>query len=258
MDEIFRDLQRLQQYGEMLQDAVNESLRSAPQRSEGTDPTGSVRTVLGPDGLPETIRVSPYWNQKLRPDGFAGAVNAACMAAVQKRGAEWAETMRKSGWQERLERLDADANAAAAATPADPDPVPPAYRRPHGRPPRPMDELAEETISLLDSSMHEASQAGPPRTPRGTGTNRGGTLEISVSSEGQVACQADPRWVAQQSGAQLSMTLASVLDTARERLAAAAGPAAANDPGAKIKTAAGKLQREILAALNELQGPGQR
>jgi hypothetical protein len=257
MEETFRDLQRLQRYAEMLQDAVNESLRLAPQHSEGTDPTGSVRAVLGPDGLPERIRVSSYWNQKLRPDAFAGAVNAACLAAVQQRGAEWAETMRKSGWQERLERLDADADAAAAATAADPNPVPPAYRRPDGRPPKPATELAEEAISLMDSGIREAREAGPPRTPRGTGTNQGGTLEITVSSAGQVVCQAAPRWVAQQTGAQLSTALASVLATARERLAAASA-AAANDPGAKIKSAAENLQRELLAALTDLQGFGQR
>jgi hypothetical protein len=255
MDESLRDMQRLVRYGEMLQEAVTDSLRLAPQHSEGADPTGSVRAVLGPDGLPETIRVSPYWNQKLRPEEFAGAVNAACMTAVQKRGAEWAETMRKSGWQQRLERLDGDA-ASAAAT-ADPNPVPPAYRRANGNPPRPMGELAEEAISLIDAGMQQASAAGPPRTPSGTGTSRGGTLEISVSAAGQVACRADPRWVAQQSGAQLSMALASVLATARERLTAA-GAAAANDPAAKIRSAAENLQRDILAAMNDLQGFGQR
>jgi hypothetical protein len=258
MDEMFRELERLRRYGEMLQDLVNESLRSAPQRAEGTDPTGSVRTVLGPDGLPETIRVSPYWNQKLRPEEFAGAVNAACQAAAQQRGAEWAETMRRSGWQDRIQRLDQDATAAAAATAAEPNPVPPAYRRPDSRPPKSLDDLAEEAISLMDSGMSLASHAGPPRSPRGTGADRSGTLEIRVSADGQVACRADPRWVAQQSGAQLSMALASVLATAREKLTAEVGAAAANDPSAKIKSAAETLQREILAAMSGLQEFGQR
>ena len=254
MDESLRDMRQLLRYGETLQEAVTESLRLAPQHSEGGDPTGSVRTVLGPDGLPETIRVSPYWNQKLGPEEFAAAVDAACLTAVQTRGAEWAETMRKSGWQQRLDRLDTDATTAA---PADPNPVPPAYRRANGNPPRPMTELAEEAISLIDAGLHQVSEAGPPRTPRGTGTSRGGTLELSVTSAGQVTCRADPRWVAQQSGAQLSMALASVLATARERLAAA-GAAAASDPAAKIRSAAETLQREILAAMNDLQGFGER
>lgn len=251
MDEIFRDLERLRYYGTMLQDLVGEFQRSAPERSEGTDPTGSVRAVLGRDGLPETIRVSGYWKEKLQPAAFGSAVTAACQAAMQRRGAEWAETMQRAGWQDRLARLDADADAAAARHAADPNPVPPAFRRSNGRPPRSLDAIAEQTMSLMDSTLSAVPQTGPgPQAPQGTGANRTGTLQLSVSSEGLVSCQADPRWVAQQTGAQLSAVLAELLATARTRLAAAVSAASA--PGDKVKEAAADLQAEIMSVLANL------
>jgi hypothetical protein len=65
MEEILRDLARLRRAGTMLQELMTEVQRAAPERSEGTDPTGMVRAVLGPDGLPESIQVSSYWKEKL-------------------------------------------------------------------------------------------------------------------------------------------------------------------------------------------------
>jgi hypothetical protein len=261
MDDIFRQVEELRQYGTMLQKLVEEFQRSAPERSTGSDPTGAVQVAVGPDGLPETIKVSPYWREKLQPEAFAGAVNAACLAAVHQRGAEWAETMRRSGWQERLARLDADAASAAAAEAAGPNPVPPAYRRAsppangrtNGRPVRPLTEIAERAISLLDTTMSTPAMTGQvPQPPHGTGGRPDGALQLSVSSEGQVVCQAMPQWVSQQSGAQLQTALSSALATARQRLAAAV--AAARGPAAEIKRAADELQQEILGVLSDLQG----
>jgi hypothetical protein len=249
MDEILRDLARLRRYGGGLQDLLGELQRMAPERSEGTDPSGAVRAVLGPDGLPETIRVSPYWKEKTQADAFGEAVTGACLAAMRQRGAQWSESMRRSGWQERLDQLDTGtggAGAGGAAAEADPDPVPAAFRRANGAPPRPLDVLAEESISLLDAALRPV----PAPRPAGAGTNRGGTLEISLSADGQVSCRADARWVQQQSGAQLSTALSDALAAARDRLAAAASTQVVSGvAGAKAE---GLLQ-EILAVLGDPQ-----
>ena len=255
MDEVLRDLARLRRYGSGLQNLLGELQRMAPERSEGTDPSGAVRAALGPDGLPETIRVSPYWKEKAQPDELAAAVTAACLAAMRQRGAQWSETMRGSGWQQRLDRLAAEAGTAGAGTAGagtaeagtaaeHDDPVPPAFRRANGGPSRPLDVLAEESISLLDAAMRPV----PAPQPGGAGTNRGGTLEIALSAGGQVSCRADARWVAQQSGAQLSAALSDALAAARDRLAAATSTQVVSGVGGD--KAQGLLQ-EILAVLGD-------
>jgi hypothetical protein len=240
MEEILRDLARLRRTGTLLQELMTEVQRAAPERSEGTDPTGMVRAVLGPDGLPESIQVSSYWKEKLPAASLGAAVTAACRAAMQRRGAAWAEVLERSGWEQRLEGLDADAASTAALAP---DPVPPAFRRPGHVPPRPLDVLAEESMSTLDAAMRP-----PPRmTPSpGAGANRARTLEIILEPGGEVSCRADPRWASRLSGAQLSAELASVLAMARR----GAAEAAATKTEAEAGRAAGQERRENL--LNEL------
>lgn len=242
-DDILRDLTQLRQYGSRLQELLGEMQRAAPQRSEGTDPSGMVRAVLGPDGLPETIRVSGYWKEKLSPDAFAAAVAGACQAATVRRGEEWAGVLARTSWQERLAELDTTPGASPAAGAAEPDPVPSAYRRGNGAPPRRLDTLAEEAISLNNSVM----PVNVPAPPSGASRNRSGTLEITLSPGGQVSCRADPRWVAQQTGAQLSTALSEVLAMARERLATARAQAVAAVPD--VRGRAESLMQELIAAM---------
>ena len=242
-DGILHDLAQLRQYGSRLAELLDEMQRAAPQRSEGTDPSGMIRAILGPDGLPESIRVSGYWKEKLPPDAFAAAVAGACQAATGRRGQDWADVLTRTGWQERMSQLDAGPGGQPAAPAAEPDPVPPAYRRGNGAPPRRLDTLAEESISLMDTVM----RADVPASPSGAGRNRSGTLEITLSPGGQVSCRADQRWVAQQSGAQLSTALSEVLATARDRLATAtaAVSAAVPDVGGRAES----LMQELIGAM---------
>lgn len=243
MDEdILHDLAQLRQYGNRLQELLGEMQQAAPQRSEGTDPSGMVRAVLGPDGLPESIRVSGYWKEKLPPDAFAAAVAGACQAATARRGQDWADVLTRTRWQERLSELDDDGTFPGGRA-AEPDPVPPAYRRGNGGPPRRLDTLAEESISLMGTVM----RAEVPAPPSGAGRNRSGTLELTLSPGGQISCRADPRWVAQQTGAQLSTALSEVLGAARDRLASAAAEvsAAVPDVGGRAES----LMAELIAAM---------
>lgn len=244
MDDILRDLERLRRYGSGLQSLLSELQRMAPQRSEGTDPTGMVRAVLGPDGQPETIRVSSYWKDKLQPASFAEAVTAACMAAVQQRGAEWSETLQRLHWQERLERLDADTSTPAGPAPA--GQIPSAFRRANGTPPRPVDQYAEDVISVLDAAL---SSEPPAQPPAGAGTNRGSTLEIRLGPGGRLACRADQSWVARQSGVQLSEALSTALTAARRQLAAAEAAAAASTQALTVRT--DRLMTEIFGSYGD-------
>lgn len=244
MDDMLRDLARLRHYASGMQQLFEELQLAAPERSEGTDRSGTIHAVLGRDGLPIQFRVRSWWRERLTPESFGAAVTEACQEAVKDRGALWAQQLRESGWQQRLDRLEDD----SAQTPqADPDPVPPAFRRPaSSTQPRPLGVLAEEAIDLLDVVTRQAATPQPQRAG-GSGANQHGTLTVTVSPGGQASCQADPRWVSQRSGAQLSQALNEVLTKARRNLTAS--PSAATDFPTGEADRHERLMTEISAAL---------
>jgi hypothetical protein len=248
MDDLLGDLARLRHYATGLQELMDELQQASPERSEGSDRSGMVHAVYGRDGLPESIRVSPYWKEKLQPAGFAAAVVGACQAAATQRGTEWSRTLSRAGWQERADRLDQDSARAAAS---DPNPVPPAFRRPGSgspTPPRPIPVLAEEAIGLLD--LASSPSAWPsPEPAKGSGGIRGGSLTITLVSGGQISCQADPHWVAQRSGAQLTEAIGEALAAARRELASAAGSVA--DRNRADTARADRLVEESIAVIED-------
>jgi hypothetical protein len=80
----------------------------------------------------------------------------------------------------------------------------------------------------LGGTAIRAARAPRPN-PRGVGKNRGGTLVLTLSRGGQVSCQADPRWVAGQSGHQLTEALSAALAAARRELVASCGSSSSED-----------------------------
>ncbi len=262
MEEILRRLEQLREYASGLQNLATEAAEAAPGHSEGADRTGMIRVIVGRDGLPESIRVAAQWQQKLEPGSFAAAVMAAFQAAAKQRAAAWSAVLADSGWQERLDRL-AD-ETSAAGTPKTSS-VPAAFRRGlgNGRPPRPLEMLAEDVIGVLDEAARSAAAASgtPPRTARGTGSNRIRTLTITLSRTALAACEADPAWVARQTGPRLVEALAAALTAAREDLARVvpAGAGGAADPAvaAGSHRDAGQhldgVLAEIFATLNDPQ-----
>jgi hypothetical protein len=218
MEEIVRDLARINRYAAGLQQLMADLQQASPESSQGVDRSGAVQAVLGRDGLPEAIRVEANWKGRLDPRSFAAAVTEASEAATRERGLAWSRELERSGWQQRAGRLGAD---SASAPPMPAGAVPPAFQRAGGARPRSADRLAEEVIDLAGTAVRAAR--APRQSPRGVGKNRGGTIILTLSRGGQVSCQADPRWVAAQSGHQLTEALSTALAAARQELAASCG-----------------------------------
>jgi hypothetical protein len=244
MEEIVRDLARINRRAAGLQQLMAELQQASPESSRGVDRTGAVQAVLGRDGLPEAIRVHANWNGMLDPRSFAAAVTEAIEAATRERGLAWSRELERSGWQERAGRLGAD-GASPPATPS--GAVPSAFQRAGGSRPRSAQRLAEEVIDLAETAVKAAR--APRHSPRGTGKSRGGTLVLTLSRGGQVSCQADPRWVAGQSGHELTEALSAALATARQELAASSASSPAND----FATRQQQLLGEIFATLENPQ-----
>ena len=68
-EDLIRELVRLQRYASQLHALIAEAQAQAPRSARGTDSSGAVHVLLGPDGLPESIRVDPDWRQRLDPLG---------------------------------------------------------------------------------------------------------------------------------------------------------------------------------------------
>jgi hypothetical protein len=245
MEEIVRDLARINRHAAGLQQLMADLQQASPESSRGVDRTGTVQAVLGRDGLPEAIRVQADWKGRLDPRSLAAAVTEASEVAMRERGLAWSRELERSGWQQRAAQLGAD-SASAPSMPA--GAVPPAFQRADGARPRSADRLAEEVIDLAGTTIRAAR--APRHSPRGVGKNRGGTLVLTLSRGGQVSCQADPRWVAEQSGHQLTEALTAALTAARRQLAASSTSSpSGNDFAARQQ----HLLGEIFATLENPQ-----
>jgi hypothetical protein len=206
--DLIRELQQIQRYAAGLQDLLAQAQAQAPQQAEGTDRSGAVHVVLGPDGFPETIRVDSGWERRLSPEAFGGAVGEAFSAAIGDRLAAWTTTLRQQDWQAGVDRLRAGVEHA---------PVAPTVRR-DARPvrPRPLDAVTEDLIRAFDTVDELAA---PPAPVAGTGSAASDRLSITLAASGALSCTADPRWVSRQSPAALMSALSDALQAARADLA---------------------------------------
>jgi hypothetical protein len=247
VEEVSRSLRRLTNYAAGLQDLFSELQQAAPGSSQGSDRSGAVQAVLGPDGLPESIRVHVRWNEKLQADAFAAAVSEACQAAMRERGLAWSRVLEKSGWQQRADRLK---NGPASTPSPAPGAIPPAFRRADGAGRRRSAErMAEEVIELLDAASERAA-GGRPQNPRGQAIITGSGLTLTLSNGGQVSCQADPKWVAGKSAAQLSEALSMALVKARQALKES-GSSASDSQAQDLISRQEHLMADLLTALDD-------
>lgn len=261
-----RDLKQLNQRAVALGRLLADLDQAAPSHSEGTDRSGAVTAIYDARGLPEEILVRARWEERLNPAGFGAAVVEACESALRERGAAWYRALERSGWQERVRRLDYGADGPGRFGPmgdgpgrfrglddhpgaADfgPGSVPAAFR-PNGGGNRPwvMDILAEEVMGLFDTAMSAAERT--LREPQeGTGVNPERTLKLTLTPGGQVSCQAGSRWVERQPGSALTEALSGVLATARRNLAAATSGGLDD----RVAAQAAQLTQEVLADLRD-------
>jgi hypothetical protein len=246
-DDLLRELSRLQRYAAGLRELLSEAQAESPRQTEATDRSGAVRMVLGPDGLPVSIRVAAGWERKIAPAAFGGAVAEAFSAAARERMAAWTQQLSDSRWQQKAGRLREDISAGRPGTPH--DQVPPAFTRDPGDiQPRPIDALAEDVLKALDAAQ-EAAAAKPAKPPQGTGQSAMGKLVLTLSSGGLVSCTADPRWVSQQTAVKLTDALGQALAAARTQLAEATK--AAQAAATQRSDGLSQLLGEALSLLND-------
>jgi hypothetical protein len=157
-DDVLRDLRRLQQYAAGLRGLLTDADAHAPQQAAGADRTGAVSVLLGPDGLPNSVRVAPDWPQWVRPEDLGAAVLEAGQAAAGQRLAAWTEALDRTGWRSDADRLRETHPPSSDTAPViTPDPSP-----------RPLQDLAEDVLASFDTidlvAAAPARGAGPATT----------------------------------------------------------------------------------------------
>jgi hypothetical protein len=238
-DDLLADLLRLQSYAAGFQRLLREAQASSPPRAQGSDRSGSVTMIVGQDGLPVSIWVSPDWGRRIQPGAFGDAVVEASQSAQGERLAAWVDALERDGWPAKVNRLQAELDAPGATAGADPVPgeIPPAYRRAPDAPrPRPLDVVIEDALRTFDAA--EEYRPPPPASVQAAGSAAESRFTITLSEEGLVACVADPRWVAGQTQTALANAFSQAITEARDALArasASAAEAAPPNPADRLK-----------------------
>lgn len=167
-----------------------------PQQAKGSDSTGWVQVLLGPDGLPTDIRVREGWQQRVDPAHLAGAVVEANRAAMQQAMQAWSSAMQQDGWWRRQAELQADTVATGHLEAASL----------FGRA-RDSNELAEEALNGLQKV--QARQAPSPAPDEGQDDD--GHVIIEIGPGGLTACTIDPDWARHHHGSSISAGLSTAL-----------------------------------------------
>jgi hypothetical protein len=245
------ELERLRRYATELHNLMAEAESVAPQRVEATDRSGAVRMTIGPDALPESLRIAGDWKQKLQPAAVGAAVIDAYGECVRQRVAEWTRVLDNHNVADRMRQLDQlEAETQGPAPPASSGSLPAAFRPNVGHiQARPLDLIAEDVLSAAgaaESAIAASAANASAGETRGTGSTRRGEVAITVSAEGLVSCDVDPDWAERQTAVRLTEALRTALDTARENLAAAQN--AWGDSSGDVTTRLNELFSEITAA----------
>ncbi|MFC4052829.1 hypothetical protein ACFOY4_24335 [Actinomadura syzygii] len=246
MDDLNRELARFHRYAEHMRTLVGEAQSKAPPRSEGTDSAEVVHVVLGPDGIPASIRVAMDWRQRTSPQNLRSAVIEACEAAMAERLGAWTRSLQQDGWQDRMDRVQAGLDGKSAPEP-ETGGLPPAFRRdPNRPPPRPVDQIAEDMIRAFDTLDDREARSADMATGIVTGSGTSGRLTVTVNPTGLESVTAEESWLAGRSGDTLTAAFENALAAAKADL-----KRAAQDPAPGSRTAMKDLFDETLALLND-------
>ncbi|GAA3734483.1 hypothetical protein GCM10022225_16070 [Plantactinospora mayteni] len=186
---------------------------TAPGRVETTDRSGTVRLVLGPDGLPESIDVGQDWQRTLGSESIGAAVTEAGRAAVEKRAEHWSEA---------LDERTKSETGESTGTPDELEPYADALRQSVNSmmesaariTPRPLDAVLREFNDVLSEPFDPADM----EPPQGTGVTGFGKLTLTLRSDGTLSCAVDPHWAAELSAEELTEELNRALASARAEL----------------------------------------
>jgi hypothetical protein len=198
---------------------------------------------LGADNLPQTVRIAPDWQHRLTAEMFGHAVSEACQKAAGERMSIWWAALQREGWQARADKLGTDRIGKPSAPSADPLSTGLRQQMEEAKP-RPLADVADE---MMRAAGRVSELSRNPRGPAtGSGTAASARLSVTVSGAGLVSCEAEPRWVARQTGAALATALSTALAAARSDLATAVKRAA--DPADGLD----RLLVETLSILSKL------
>jgi hypothetical protein len=204
---------------------------AALERIEATDRTGTIRVILGPDGLPESLSVEAGWRRVLGCERFATAVGEAAREALDARDLAGLQAMRQARPDGPIPRDDHRAPAVSRGT----DPQRP---RPAVVPTRPLVEVLAEAFDVMHDMTQRLTKAEPPSA---TGSAGIGRLVLTLTPDGALSCTADPHWVSDQEPAELTDALNRALASARAELDSAM--AALTTP--RLSDLAGELQAAL-------------
>ncbi|MEU1806205.1 hypothetical protein [Streptomyces sp. NPDC019937] len=247
-DEIFRGMREFQQYAEKLQQLMTDMQDQVPQHATGEDAQGAVSVTLGPDRLPESIKVASDWQRRQPPENLGPAVVDAYGSAMSEQMEGWSRSLEQTGWEERAAELDGMLEIPGPGSRSG-SVTPPEVPRQDLRQvrPRPMEDVVEDTLSSLDAL--DGLDENSFQVPEVTGEAAARRVTIGLGAHGLVSCDVDPQWAAQQSSIRLSQALNEALNNARSRLGDVRSPAAAQI--AELNPQG--LMNEFLAMLNDPQ-----
>jgi hypothetical protein len=250
-EDTIRNLRRIQAHAAGLRDLLADLPGREPARAAGTDRSGAVRLLLGPDGLPESVHLAPDWPRRLPATDLGDAVLAASLAAAGQRMTAWPNTPDR---QPTKQPPDPTFGVPAAKRPRSPEwpgsvdsrespeprspvsPVSPVSPESMESPVSPesvesmvslgsveslrsLESLAEEVLCALSRVGELAAEAPILATGQGSA---GGAVVLTLSRMGLQSCTIDPAWAAGQSAATVTAALGTALAAARADLDRAA------------------------------------
>ncbi len=215
MEELFQRIREFQQYTAVFRRLISEAQAMAPTNVEGVDASGTVRVLLGSDGLPDLIRVATGWQRRLPADAVGAAVVEAFQAATRDRLDIWAKKLEEERWQFKVNKVKNALDSRTTGT--SPAPLPSAFQRgPTNVTPRPLGQVTEDMLSAVDATEMRAQHGVGEQSVTGSSANR--RIKVTLTGNGIHSCIADPTWAADQPAARLSSALSEALASARAAL----------------------------------------
>lgn len=239
-------MREFQQYAEKLQQLMTDMQDQVPQHATGEDAQGAVSVTLGPDRLPESIKIASDWQRRQPPENLGPAVVDAYGSAMSAQMDGWSRSLEQSGWEERADQLNDGIASPASSTPSQPLPEISDHDVRHVIR-RPVDESIEDVLTALDAVDQLGADSFLP--PEVTGESAARRVTITLTAQALVSCEVDPQWAAGQSTVRLNQALNEALNNARGKVASAESPGAAGVANLHM----GGLMNEFLAILKDPQ-----